>query len=75
MIKIITKVGNSAGLILDAALLELAHLKLGDKVNVEVHEGGTITLAPIRPQVSPEEFRAALGDVVRDYRDTLKKLA
>ena len=44
MIKVITKVGNSAGLILDAALLELAHLKLGDKINVEVHEGGTIKI-------------------------------
>lgn len=75
MIKVITKVGNSAGLILDAALLELAHLKLGDKVNVEVHESGTITLVPMRPQASPEEFRAALDGVVRDYAGTLKKLA
>ncbi|MDB6017249.1 MAG: hypothetical protein JWR19_1738, partial [Pedosphaera sp.] len=28
--------------------MELAHLKAGDELNVEVHSGGTITLTPIR---------------------------
>lgn len=53
MIKRIAKIGNSQGLIFDAALLELAHLKPGDDVNVEVHEGGTLTLTPIRPRRHP----------------------
>ncbi|MFM8989800.1 MAG: hypothetical protein ACKOUS_09250 [Alphaproteobacteria bacterium] len=75
MIKTITKVGNSAGLILDAALLDLAHLKVGDKVNVEVHESGTVSLVPLRPQVAPEEFRAELSGIMGRYRRTLKKLA
>ena len=52
MVKTITKVGNSHGVIFDAALLELAHLKVGDEINVEVHEGGTITLTPIRRRPS-----------------------
>ena len=34
MIKTITKVGNSKGIILDAALLEMAHLKEGDRLSV-----------------------------------------
>jgi len=49
MTKIISKVGNSNGIIFDATLMDLAHLKTGDEVNVEVHEGGTITLTPLAP--------------------------
>ena len=44
MIKRITKVGNSQGIMLDAALMDLARLKVGDEVNVTVHEGGAIYL-------------------------------
>jgi antitoxin component of MazEF toxin-antitoxin module len=40
MVKTISKVGNSHGIVFDAALMELAHLKAGDEVNVEVHDGG-----------------------------------
>jgi antitoxin component of MazEF toxin-antitoxin module len=35
MTKIISKIGNSQGIIFDAALLKLAHLRVGDKMNVE----------------------------------------
>ena len=31
MIKAITKIGNSQGIIFDSALMELAHLKVGDE--------------------------------------------
>jgi len=48
MVKTITKVGNSHGVIFDAALMDLAHLKMGDQMNVEVHEGGTITMTPLQ---------------------------
>lgn len=51
MIKTICKIGNSQGIIFDSALLQLARLKVGDEVNVEVHAGGTITLAPMEPAV------------------------
>ena len=46
MIKTITKIGNSQGIIFDSALLQLARLKVGDEVNVEIHSGGTITITP-----------------------------
>lgn len=51
MIKTISKIGNSQGIIFDSALLQLARLKVGDEVNVEVHAGGTITIAPMAPAV------------------------
>ena len=75
MIKTITKIGNSQGLIFDAALLELAHLKAGDKLNVEVHEGGTLTLTPIRPRPSREEVTKVIKSTMKDYARTMKKLA
>ena len=75
MIKTISKVGNSQGLIFDAALLELAHLKAGDDVNVEVHEGGTLTLTPIRPRPSRQEVSKVIKSTMKDYARTMKKLA
>jgi len=75
MIKTITKVGNSQGLIFDAALLELAHLKAGDTLNIEVHEGGTLTLTPIRPQPSRDEVSKVIKSTMKDYARTMKKLA
>jgi antitoxin component of MazEF toxin-antitoxin module len=75
MIKTITKVGNSQGIIFDAALMELAHLKAGDEVNVEVHAGGTLTLTPIRPRPSREQVSKVIKSTMKDYSRTMKKLA
>ncbi len=75
MIKTITKVGNSHGLIFDAALMDLAHLKVGDQVNVEVHAGGTITLTPLRPKPSEAEVTRVIKATMKDYARTMKKLA
>jgi len=75
MIKTITKVGNSQGIIFDAALMELAHLKAGDDLNVEVHEGGTLTLTPIRPRPLRQEVSKVIKSTMRDYARTMKKLA
>jgi antitoxin component of MazEF toxin-antitoxin module len=75
MVKIITKIGNSQGLIMDQALLEMLHLKTGDQVNIEVHEGGTATLTPLNPQPAPGEVSQAIASVVKDYSQTLSRLA
>ena len=75
MIKTITKVGNSQGIIFDAALMELAHLKAGDDLNVEVHDGGTLTLTPIRPRPSRQAVSKIIKSTMKDYARTLKKLA
>ena len=61
MIKTITKVGNSQGIIFDSALLQLTRLKIGDQVNVEVHSGGTITIAPMEREVIEETTAAAVA--------------
>ena len=75
MIKTITKVGNSQGIIFDSALLELAHLKAGDEVNIEVHDGGTITLTPIRTKPTKAAVSDAIRATMKGYARTMKKLA
>jgi antitoxin component of MazEF toxin-antitoxin module len=75
MTKTITKVGNSHGIIFDTALMDLARVKVGDKVNVTVHPGGAIVLTPLRSGPSPEEIRSVIKKTARDYRKTLRKLA
>ena len=75
MIKTITKIGNSQGLMFDAALMDLAHLKAGDQVNVEVHEGGTITITPLRPEPSRAEVSRVIQTTMKDYARTMRKLA
>ena len=75
MIKTITRVGNSQGIILDAGLLDLAHLRAGDELNVEVHEGGTLTLTPIRPRPLRAEVSRVVRATMKDYSRTMKRLA
>jgi hypothetical protein len=40
-----------------------------------MHEGGTITLTPIRPHVSREEVSETIRKTMQDYASTMKKLA
>ncbi len=75
MRKTIMKVGNSNGIIFDATIMDMAHLKRGDEVNMEIHEGGTITLTPMRPRPSNEEIKKVIKSVVKDYARTMKRLA
>jgi len=75
MVKTISKVGNSHGIVFDAALMQLAHLRAGDEVNVEVHGGGTITLTPLRPRPSRTEVSKVVKSTMKDYARTMKKLA
>ncbi len=75
MIKTISKLGNSQGLIFDQALLQLARLKVGDQVNVEVHPGGTITIAPINSLPPKEQTTALIRETMERYAKTMKRLA
>ena len=75
MIKRITKVGNSQGIMLDAALMDLARLKVGDEVNISVHEGGAIYLTPVRPVVTPEEAGALAKDIIGKNRELFRRLS
>jgi antitoxin component of MazEF toxin-antitoxin module len=76
MTKTITKVGNSQGIIFDAALMDLARLKVGDQLNVTVvPQSGAIVLMPLRSGPSKDEIRSMIKKTAKDYRKTLRKLA
>ena len=75
MLKTIGKVGNSQGLIFDAALRELSGLKAGDRVNVTVHEGGAIVITPMTPVVDAAEARKRAARLLRDNSGLFKRLA
>jgi antitoxin component of MazEF toxin-antitoxin module len=76
MRKTISKVGNSQGIIFDAALMDLARLKVGDEVNVTViPESGAVVVMPIRKGPSQKQIKSTIRKTARDYRKTLRKLA
>lgn len=75
MIKKITKIGNSQGIIFDNAIMELARLKTGDEVNLEIHSGGAITLTPLTPAPTDAEVNDAIRDVMERYSQTMTRLA
>jgi antitoxin component of MazEF toxin-antitoxin module len=76
MIKTITKIGNSQGIIFDSALLQLARLKVGDEVNVEVHAGGTITIAPMEPAViEPEKAAETAKRLIGKNSELFRRLS
>ena len=70
MIKTVSRIGNSKGIILDAALLEMAHLKEGDKLSVTVHDGGTISFTPLRDTITPSEAAEVARSLI-DANDEL----
>lgn len=75
MLKIISKIGNSQGLIFDAALRELTGLKAGDEVNVTVHAGGAIVITPMHPILSKDGATAAAKQLIRRNSALFKRLA
>ena len=75
MIKTISKIGNSQGIILDAALMELAHLQVGDEVNISVHEGGSIVIAPTHPVITPEQGAASASEWISKNKDLFRRLS
>jgi antitoxin component of MazEF toxin-antitoxin module len=75
MVKTIAKVGNSYGLIFDAALRELTGLRPGDAVNVTLHEGGAVVLTPMKPNVEAEEAGKTAKRLIRKNDKLFKRLA
>lgn len=75
MIKTITKVGNSQGIIFDATVMDLARLKVGDRVNLEIHDGRTISLTPMRTEPNPKAVSKLIKSTMKDYRRTMRRLA
>ena len=75
MVKTITKIGNSQGIILDSALLQMARLKVGDQVNVELHQGGTLTVTPLTELPSAEEVSSLIDKTLDKYSTTMQNFA
>ena len=75
MIKTITKIGNSQGIIFDSAMMDMAHLKVGDKLQVTVHQGGSVVLAPDKPVITPEMAREAMKEIMKDYGEVFRRLS
>jgi antitoxin component of MazEF toxin-antitoxin module len=75
MTKTISKIGNSQGIIFDAALMDLARVKLGDQVTVTVHAGGSIILTPIRPTIKAKEGAQSARRLIKKNTALFKRLA
>ncbi len=75
MTKTISKVGNSQGIIFDAALMDLARVKVGDQLNVTLHEGGSIILTPVCPTIAPKMAAAAAKRLIKKNSALFKRLA
>ena len=75
MTKTITRIGNSQGIIFDAALMDLARLKVGDQVTVSLHEGGSIVLTPVRPVIGPEQATAAAKRLIKKNAELFRRLS
>lgn len=75
MIKTLTKIGNSQGLMFDAALMDLARVKVGDQMSVTVHEGGSIVLTPVRPVITPEKASATAKRLIRKNAELFRRLS
>ncbi|MGA2684873.1 MAG: AbrB family transcriptional regulator [Verrucomicrobiota bacterium] len=75
MTKTITKIGNSQGLMFDAALMELARIKVGDQVSVTIHEGGSIVLTPLRPVITPERAASTAKRLIKRNKELFRRLS
>jgi len=75
MVKTLTKVGNSYGLIFDATLRELTGLKPGERVNVTVHEGRAIVITPMAPVIDPDEAKRTAEKLIKKNAELFRRLA
>lgn len=75
MIKTITKIGNSQGLMLDAVLMDMARLKVGDHINVTVHADGSIVLTPVRQVIEPKNGARTAKRFIKKNGELFRRLS
>lgn len=75
MVKVIQRVGNSRGLILDQATLGALRLKLGSKVQLTVRDGVLIVSPVETDRVDDEAFDAATKRVLSGRSRVMRRLA
>ncbi len=75
MVRIITKIGDTQGLIMDQALLELAQLKIGDAVEGTVHDGGSVILTPCHKAISAESAAGSARRIIQKNSEIFRHLS
>ena len=75
MTRTVRRIGNSQGIIFDVALMDMAHLKVGDEVVVTVHDGGSIMLTPVRPLIDAEQAGKAAKRLIGKNQDLFQRLS
>ena len=75
MVKTITKIGDSVGLIFDEALLAQAKIKPGDRLTVTVHENGSILLTPLRPVTEPNSAAVTAKRLIGKNSELFRRLS
>jgi antitoxin component of MazEF toxin-antitoxin module len=75
MIKTISKIGNSHGIIFDSTLMGLAHLKAGDEVTVSLHDGGSIIITPVRPVIDSKQAAVKTKQLIQKNSELFRRLS
>lgn len=74
MVKTLSRVGNSAGITLDKAVLEQLGVQVGDEVVLTVHDA-TLTIRSANIGLAPKERAASVKRFRAKYGSVLKRLA
>ena len=61
----ITKIGNSQVILFDAAFMEQARFKIGDRFDVTLQECGTMILTPVRSESESDKVGRAARNLAR----------
>ena len=75
MIKKIIKIGNSHGIIFDSAIMDIARLKAGDEMNLEIHSGGISLLRVEPPTISAEQASETARRLISKNNELFKRLS
>ncbi len=76
MRKKIIKIGNSHGIVFDSSLMELARLKIGDELDLELHSGGAITLLRVEPDtIDPERASETARRLIGKNGELFRRLS
>ena len=75
MVKIIQRVGNSRGLILDQATLKALHLRLGSKVHLVARDGVLIVTPVDSDRADDAAFKAAMKKTLKTRARVMRHLA
>lgn len=65
MITTVIRVGEASAIALDALLLDLSGLKVGDAVRVQWNEDGTLVVTPLGRPATNQELAASIRRISR----------